>query len=123
MRENLRLDVAQVGLSSDTERDAMQADLDRSLDEILDLRDRIAKVAAETVEDAAVQSSIAYSVAEGLNEYMDAEEIAMTSRSLRTLMASMLTVLAKAAGKDIDDVAHEMGHLCVLYAPGGECAA
>jgi hypothetical protein len=110
-------------MSSGAEKDAMDADFFRTLDEIRDLRDQIAKLPAQTLDDAAVQSAIAFFIAEGLNEFMDGDEIAAASRSLRTVAASMLTALAKATDRKIDDVAEGMGYLCSLYAPGGKCAA
>ncbi len=108
-------------MAAGLDRDTLEEQFDVNLDECLALQGEIAAMTAETLEDAAVQAAIVYCRVDSLTPCSnDREDVA----SIRTMLASIILAVVKAADLDIDRLAYgEMGHLCALHAPGGSEAA
>lgn len=102
--------------------DALHEQFDKSLDDLLALQDRIVALPAETVEDAAIQTAVAYFLADGI--YAESEEEAADNRKLRAALASILLAVVSTAGLDIDKLGSGcMRRLCALHGPRGSAVA
>ncbi len=94
----------------------------QNLYDCLAVQDEIVAFPAETLEDAAVQATVAYYRVEGLTP--DREEDASDIRDIRALLASIILAIVKVSALDIDQLGMgEKAGLCARYTPGGSVAA
>jgi hypothetical protein len=107
------------------EADAAYAAFDATLDPILDLQDDIVGLRAETLEDAAIQAVISFYQADSLaSSKLDEADVKEIGQDLRALQASILLVITKSAGLDIDRLGcGELRPLCGKHGPAGRSVA
>ena len=101
--------------------DALHADFDENLDDCLALQDKILKLPAESLEDAAIQSAIGYYRADKMDTWGASKATEKLGKEFRMLHASILTAIVKAGGLDINLIGWgDMRRLCSMWGPGGK---
>jgi hypothetical protein len=114
------LDLAGLEAPKGPEEDAYWSALCDAHDQILHLHDEIACQPAQSVEDAAIQATIAFYSAgliTGSAEH-DPEKISGLSDDLHGLLASIIQALVRVGGLDIDRLGSgDMRDLCDRRAP------
>lgn len=105
--------------------DAAYAAFDATLGPILGLYDPIRDLPAQTVEDAAVQATIAFYYADKIDGCtFDEDDVAKIASDLLTLLSSVVLALVKVGDLDIDRLGWgDMRRLCALRSPNGEVRA
>ncbi len=117
-----RMDEALIRMPYGTAYDALHKRFEKNLDDLLALQDQIVGLPAETLEDAAIQTAVAYFLADGI--YTESEEEAADNKKLRAALASILLAVVSTAGLDIDELGSGcMRRLCAIHGPGGSAAA
>ena len=114
------MDIALLRMPDGPDCDAANAAFDENLHDCLDLQDKILKLPAECLEDAAIQSAIGYYRADQMDSWGASEEIKELGKEFRMLHASILMAIVKAGGLDIDRIGWgDMRGLCAMWGPGG----
>jgi hypothetical protein len=117
-----QMDDALIEMPSGPDYDALHKRFDQNLDDCLAVQGEIVALPAETLEDAAVQATVAYYRLEGLTPYGEGD--ASDIRDIRASLASIVLAIVKVSSLDIDQLGMgEMGGLCARYAPGGRAEA
>ncbi len=113
---HLAMDEALVSMPDGPECDALQAAFDLVMRQSLAIHDKIVLLPAQNMEDASIQAVIAYYRADGINAYLEEDDLEQLSADIRMLLASILPVVTKTAKVDIDTLGWgEMRRLCEYW--------
>jgi hypothetical protein len=118
------MDEALLKLPAGPEHDAMHKAFVQALDDCLALQARILALQAETLEDAAIQVTLCYYLADAMDPHPTEEEVSELSQQMRTALASIMLVVGKTGGADIDRFGWgDMRRLCDRHGPAGRAQA
>lgn len=118
------MDIALLGMPQGPDYDVAYAALNANLHDCLDIQDKIVKLPAECLEDAAIQAAIGYYRADTMDSSGASEATEELGKEFRMLHASILTAIVKAGGLEIDLIGWgDMGRLCARWAPKARARA